>query len=180
MSPPQIVSLGLVQVPEGRQVFPPLSVMENLEMGAYLRFKRERRQQILEDVEMVCGLFPVLRDRKEQVAGTLSGGEQQMLAIARGLMAKPRLLLLDEPSLGLAPMVIVEIFRVIRLLPERGTAALLVEQNARAALNVSHRGYVLEIGRITHQGHSRELLGDERVKRAFLGQNSREEGQPAR
>jgi branched-chain amino acid transport system ATP-binding protein len=174
--PCRIVSKGVVQVPEGRQIFHPLSVLENLEMGAYVRYRKMGRKRIVEEMKEVYALFPVLESRAAQVAGTLSGGEQQMLAIARGLMAKPSLLLLDEPSLGLAPLIIAEIFRVIERLPAKGAIVLLVEQNARAALNVSHRGYVMETGTITMEGDAKALLDDEGVKRAFLG---RERGKAA-
>jgi branched-chain amino acid transport system ATP-binding protein len=170
-SPPQVVALGVVQVPEGRQVFYDLSVMENLEMGAYLRIRKQGKAAIQEDLEEIWRLFPILADRRRQMAGTLSGGEQQMLALARGLMARPRLMMLDEPSLGLAPLIVKEIFGVIRLLPQRSTAVLLVEQNARAALQISGRGYVMETGRITMEGDSRSLAQDEGVKAAFLGRH---------
>ncbi len=168
-TPSRIVSQGVVQVPEGRQVFQPLSVLENLEMGAYVRYSTCGRKRVVEEMREVYSLFPVLESRKTQLAGTLSGGEQQMLAIGRGLMARPRLLLLDEPSLGLAPLITGEIFRVIARLPAKGTTVLLVEQNAKAALHVSHRGYVMETGKLTMEGDSKALLTDEGVRQAFLG-----------
>ncbi|MEW6264370.1 MAG: ABC transporter ATP-binding protein [Thermodesulfobacteriota bacterium] len=174
LDPADVVRRGVIQVPEGRQLFGPLTVLENLEMGAYSRFARDNRREIARDMEEVFLLFPVLSERRRQAAGTLSGGEQQMLAIGRGLMARPRLLLLDEPSLGLAPMVVGEIFRIIRMLKERGTTILLVEQNARGALKISDRAYVLETGRVTLTGQARDLLTDQEVKRAFLGQDYRE------
>ena len=166
--PDQVVSRGVMQVPEGRQVFAPLSVRENLEMGAYLRWKRQRTQ-VEADLEMVFDTFPVLRKRQRQQAGTLSGGEQQMLAIGRGLMSAPRLLLLDEPSMGLAPVLTNEILRIVRSLPEKGCSVLLVEQNALGALSVAGRGYVMTTGRITLSGTDSELLADQRVREAFLG-----------
>ena len=166
--PAKTVARGVVQVPEGRQVFAPFSVLDNLIMGAFLRWKKQRSQAET-DMQKVFELFPVLRERKNQAAGTLSGGEQQMLAIGRGLMSAPKLLLLDEPSLGLAPLVVQEIFRVVRSLPERGCGVLLVEQNALGALSVSHRGYVMAGGRIVAQGTPKELLADGGVREAFLG-----------
>lgn len=166
--PAKTVARGVVQVPEGRQMFAPFSVLDNLIMGAFLRWRKERPQAEA-DMEKVFDLFPVLRNRKHQAAGTLSGGEQQMLAIGRGLMSAPKLLLLDEPSLGLAPMVVQEIFRVVRSLPEQGCGVLLVEQNALGALSVSNRGYVMASGRIVAQGTPKELLADGGVREAFLG-----------
>lgn len=162
----EIVRLGIGHVPEGRRIFPRLTVEENLEMGAY---GRRDRAGVREDFERVYGLFPVLRERRAQPGGTLSGGEQQMLAVARALMARPRLLLLDEPSLGLAPQVVRRIFEVLRELHRGGTSLLLVEQNVRAALALAARGYVLESGRIALSGPARELLEDERVRAAYLG-----------
>ncbi len=162
----EIVALGLVQSPEGRKIFPRLSVMENLEMGA---FSRRDRDGIAADAKRVFELFPILGERRRQPGGTLSGGEQQMLAIGRALMARPKLLLLDEPSLGLAPLVVSRIFEVIRELNREGATILLVEQNAQMALKAAHRGYVLETGSISMSGPAAELLSDQRVRSAYLG-----------
>lgn len=162
----RIVRMGISQVPEGRLIFPDLTVLENLELGAYLR---NDRAGIRRDLEYVFSLFPILANRKTQVGGTLSGGEQQMLAISRALMAKPRLLLLDEPSLGLAPIIIRQIFDIIQQVNAQGTTVFLVEQNANQALKVAHRGYVMETGRITMQGSGEALLADEAVRAAYLG-----------
>jgi branched-chain amino acid transport system ATP-binding protein len=167
----QLVRLGIVQVPENRQIFGPLTIQENLELGAYVCSRQKKNAERLMTMERIYGLFPFLKARRKQRASTLSGGEQQMLAIGRGLMADPRLLLLDEPSLGLAPMIVREIFRIIKELKEEGRTILLVEQNARGALNISQRGYVIETGRITMSGTARELLEDGKVRRAFLGQD---------
>jgi len=164
--PDRIVAEGLVQVPEGRRIFANLSVKENLEMGAYTR---KDRNGIREDMEMVFGLFPRLKERIRQIAGTLSGGEQQMLAMGRSLMARPRLLLLDEPSMGLAPILVDEIFAVIRRINQAGTTILLVEQNAYKALGIAARGYILETGKIVKSGPASELMRDEAVKAAYLG-----------
>jgi len=172
-SPEKIVELGIIQVPEGRLLFGPMTVKENLELGAYRRRSKEDREKVTEDFEYVMQLFPLLKNRLEQRAQTLSGGEQQMLAMGRGLMAKPRLLLLDEPSLGLAPLLVREILSVIERLKTEGTTILLVEQNARAALRISDRAYVLETGRIRLQGTAADLLDNEEVKRAYLGQDMR-------
>ncbi len=171
--PEKIVEMGVIQVPEGRLLFGPLTVEENLELGAYRRRAKADRKEISKDFEYVLRLFPVLKDRLAQRAQTLSGGEQQMLAIGRGLMAKPRLLLLDEPSLGLAPLLVQEILSVIVRLKNEGTTILLVEQNARAALRISDRAYVIEAGRIRLQGNAEELLENEEVKKAYLGQSLR-------
>jgi branched-chain amino acid transport system ATP-binding protein len=172
----RIVSLGLSQVPEGRQVFNPLTVEENLELGAYLRHRRGfEKDDIAFDLERMFRMFPRLKERRRQAAGTLSGGEQQMLAIGRALMARPKLLLLDEPSMGLAPLVVQEIFRVIeQLRTEEGTTILLVEQNARAALRVADRGYVLETGKVILEGIASELLENKDVQRAYLGRDKKE------
>ena len=172
----RVVSLGLSQVPEGRQVFNPLTVEENLELGAYLRYRMGgQRQEIAEDLERMFQMFPRLKERRRQAAGTLSGGEQQMLAIGRALMARPKLLLLDEPSMGLAPLVVQDIFKVIRMLrEEEGTSILLVEQNARAALKVADRGYVLETGKVILEGKATELLENKDVQRAYLGRDKKE------
>jgi branched-chain amino acid transport system ATP-binding protein len=172
----RIVSLGLSQVPEGRQVFNPLTVEENLELGAYLRYRAGgQKTEIAADLERMFAMFPRLKERRRQAAGTLSGGEQQMLAIGRALMARPKLLLLDEPSMGLAPLVVQDIFRVIeRLRSEEGTTILLVEQNARAALKVADRGYVLETGKVILEGIASELLENKDVQRAYLGRDKKE------
>ena len=165
--PHRIVALGISQAPEGRRIFPLLTVTENLAMGAFLR---RDSAQIAKDRDYLFSLFPILRERRHQPGGTLSGGEQQMLAIARALMARPSLLLLDEPSLGLAPLVARLIFRVIRQInEERRTTILLVEQNANMALRIAHRGYVVENGRITVEGKAQALLDNDEVKRAYLG-----------
>jgi branched-chain amino acid transport system ATP-binding protein len=166
LPPHEIVALGLVQSPEGRKIFPRLSVAENLEMGA---FTRRDPDGIAADQNRVFELFPILGERRRQPGGTLSGGEQQMLAIARALMARPRLLLLDEPSLGLAPLVVSRIFEVIRELNREGATILLVEQNAQMALKAAHRGYVLETGTIAMAGAADKLLADPRVRSAYLG-----------
>ena len=163
----EIVKLGLAQSPEGRKIFPRLTVLENLQMGA---FTRTDPAGIADDLEKAFGLFPILRERKAQPGGLLSGGQQQMLAIARALMARPKLLLLDEPSLGLAPQVVVQIFEVIRDLNRQGMSVLLVEQNARMALKVAHRGYVLETGRVTCSDRADVLLNDPRIRAAYLGE----------
>jgi branched-chain amino acid transport system ATP-binding protein len=169
LSPDKIVRLGISQVPERRQVFSTLNVLDNLLLGAYLRHGKEPREEIEKDLEFVFEIFPVLKERRTQMGGTLSGGEQQMLALGRGLMAKPKILLLDEPSLGLAPLLVREIFRVAGELREHGTTILLVEQNARAALRLADRGYVMETGTVVLEGRSEELLADERVQDAYLG-----------
>ena len=163
----QIVTLGLAQSPEGRKIFPRLTVLENLQMGA---FTRSDKDEIHKDIEKAYQMFPILKDRKSQMGGTLSGGEQQMLAIARALMAKPKLLLLDEPSLGLAPMIVVKIFDAIRELNQQGMSVLLVEQNARMALKLAHRGYVMETGEIKMSDKASVLLNDPRIKAAYLGE----------
>ena len=172
----RIVKMGISQVPEGRQVFKPLSVEDNLELGAYLHHKTQAgKTATKKTIEMVYALFPVLRERRKQLAGTLSGGEQQMLSIGRALMAKPKLLLLDEPSMGLAPIVAQEIFQVIEnLTREKKTTILLVEQNARAALKLANRGYVLETGRLILEGTAADLLQNKEVQRAYLGRDKKE------
>lgn len=169
--PEKIVALGLIQVPETDKVFNPLTILENLELGAYLR--RQDRATLREEMEKVFQLFPILRDRQGQPAGTLSGGERQMLALGKALMGQPKLLMLDEPSLGLAPTIVSEIFQIIRSLNGQGTTILLVEQNAREALRISRRAYVLDTGRIILTGTGEELLSNEEVKRAFLGKDYR-------
>jgi len=165
--PDNIVQMGICQVPEGRMIFPLLTVTENLDLGAYLR---KDRKGIKEDFEKVFELFPVLRQRSNQHGGTLSGGEQQMLAIGRALMAHPKLLLLDEPSLGLAPILVDTIFEIIREINKQGTTILLVEQNAQLALQFSNRGYVIETGEIVLADTSAALLNNEQVKKAYLGE----------
>jgi branched-chain amino acid transport system ATP-binding protein len=174
MSPPDIVREGISLVPEGRWIFPPLTVMDNLQLGAYIRDRRRQRKAIAEDLETIFNLFPVLRERERQPAGALSGGEQQMLAIGRALMSRPRLLLLDEPSMGLAPLLVKKILETLSQLREQGLTILLVEQNARAALQIADRGYVLENGRIVLDGPASDLLADQEVKRAYLGKDYRE------
>lgn len=165
--PHRIVRMGLSHVPEGRQIFSRLTVMQNLLLGGYSRKSKKAEAQELFD--SIFNLFPILKERLKQKAGTLSGGEQQMLAISRSLMSRPRLLLLDEPSLGLAPMVVEEIFRVIQDLRSRGISILLVEQNVMGALNISDRGYIMEIGRMAAQGKAAEMRGDDEVRRRYLG-----------
>jgi branched-chain amino acid transport system ATP-binding protein len=166
LKPDAVVRLGIAQTPEGRQVLALQSVQDNLELGAYVR---SDRSGVKEDISRMYRLFPALRERRKQPAGTLSGGEQQMLAIARSLMSRPRLLLLDEPSLGLAPLIVLEIFSIIRSLNSEGVTILLVEQNAKLAMQQSNRTYVLDAGQITFSGVSRDLLADERVLHAYLG-----------
>ena len=170
----RVLRLGVGQVPEGRQVFAPLSVLDNLILGAYVRFKGEGKKEVYKDLDSIFEMFPVLKERQKQRAGTLSGGEQQMVAIGRTMMSRPKLLLLDEPSLGLAPLVASGIFQTIRLLRDRGTTILLVEQNAKAALRVADRGYVLETGRIILEGETEDLLNNKEVQRAYLGKEYRE------
>ncbi len=167
MPPDEIVAQGILQVPEGRRIFPHLTVTENLDMGSFLR---KDTREIKTDMEYVFELFPILARRRQQAGGTLSGGEQQMLAISRALMARPKLLLLDEPSLGLAPIIVRQIFDIIRKINEENkTTIFLVEQNANLGLKTSHRGYVMENGRISMSGSSADLLVNEEVKRAYLG-----------
>ena len=168
LPPHEIVRLGLCQSPEGRKIFPRLTVLENLELGAYTR---NDTVGIKKDIDHAYELFPILRERKDQFGGTLSGGEQQMLAVARALLGRPKLLLLDEPSLGLAPLIVLKIFDVIRRLnAEEGMSVLIVEQNARLALKLAHRGYVMETGTITMSDSASSLLNDQRVKDAYLGE----------
>jgi branched-chain amino acid transport system ATP-binding protein len=167
--PEKLVAQGIIQIPEAEKVFTPLSVLENLELGAYLRSLG--RAALQQELEKVFGIFPLLRERKGQAAGTLSGGERQMLALGKALMARPGMIMPDEPSLGLAPTVVAEIFRTLRTLNEQGTTILLVEQNAREALRISHRAYVLDTGRIILTGTGADLLSNDEVKRAFLGRD---------
>jgi branched-chain amino acid transport system ATP-binding protein len=164
--PFEIVKMGLAQSPEGRGVFPNLTVFENLEMGAYTR---SDKAGIAADIEMCFGLFPRLKERVNQLSGTMSGGEQQMLAISRALMAKPKVLLLDEPSLGLAPRIVSQIFEIVEKVNSQGVTVLLVEQNARMALKVAHRAYVIETGKVTMTGKGLDLLNDDQVRRSYLG-----------
>jgi len=166
LNPDEIVTLGISQVPEGRRIFSQLTVLENLDMGAFLR---KDKAGIKKDMDHIFALFPILAERQHQGGGTLSGGEQQMLAISRALMARPRLLLMDEPSLGLAPLIVRVIFDIIKKINEEGTTIFLVEQNAHMALKVAHRGYVMENGRITLEGNAQNLLVNEEVKKAYLG-----------
>src|SRR5213075_2350577 len=166
LRPHQIVALGISHAPEGRRIFPNLTVRENLLLGAY---QRGSRDEVRADLDRVCGLFPVLAERREQKAGTLSGGEQQMLAIGRALMQRPKLLLLDEPSLGLAPLIVRKIFQIIREINAEGTTIFLVEQNAHMALGVAHRAYVLQTGRVIKSDKASVLLEDPDVKKAYLG-----------
>jgi branched-chain amino acid transport system ATP-binding protein len=166
MPPHRIAELGLAHIPEGRQLFPKMTVLENLKAGAYIKRARERVEETLESI---FTLFPLLRERRDQLAGTLSGGERQMLAIARGLMLRPKLLMLDEPSLGLAPKLVLKVFEKLKMLHEEGLTILLVEQNVKYALELADRGYVIETGRIVLQGSGKELLQDPMVKKAYLG-----------
>jgi branched-chain amino acid transport system ATP-binding protein len=166
-SPREIVSLGIVQVPEGRRVFPHMSVEENLKVGAYLR--SDSKETVRQDMKRICNHFPILEKRRWQHAGSMSGGEQQMLAIGRGLMARPRVLLLDEPSLGLAPLIVDEIAKIIEEINRGGVTILLVEQNAEMALSVAHYGFVLEIGRVALHGSAVDLLASDTIRQAYLG-----------
>lgn len=170
-APEKIVMLGCSLVPEGRQVFAPMTVKENLVLGAYVQYRRKRQEEVRQDLERVYGLFPRLKERERQYAGTLSGGEQQMLAIARALMARPKLIMMDEPSMGLAPLIVKDIFAIIRRLRDEGNTVLLVEQNAKAALGIADRGYVLETGRIIIEGPADDLLSNRDVQRAYLGRD---------
>jgi branched-chain amino acid transport system ATP-binding protein len=164
--PNKIVEQGLIQIPEERMLFPDMTVYENLQMGAYLSRARQNRK---ESLEWVYGLFPVLKSRKSQMAGTLSGGEQQMLAVGRGLMGRPKLLMLDEPSLGLAPMLVLEVFRVIQEINQQDVDILLVEQNARQSLKISQRAYLIENGSIGMEGEASQLLETDHVRESYLG-----------
>lgn len=165
--PHKIVSMGMAHVPEGRRIFQQLSVLENLKLGAYTR---KDKSEIASTLKMVYERFPRLEERKNQVAGTLSGGEQQMLAMGRALMSKPRIILMDEPSMGLSPLLVSEIFDIIKVINESGTTVLLVEQNAKKALSIADRAYVLETGKITLSGDTKDLINDESVKKAYLGE----------
>lgn len=165
-SPEQIVQLGISHCPEGRGIFSQLSVLENLMIGAYLR---KNKNEILDDYDSICRIFPILKERADQAAGILSGGEQEMLAIGRALMSRPELLILDEPSLGLGPMVVESLFQVLSKINSQGVTILLVEQNAIMALDLAHRAYVLETGRVVLCGTSKELAGNEEVQKAYLG-----------
>ncbi len=166
LAPHDIVARGIAQIPEGRRLWPHMTVLENLELGAYTA---EARGRVGETLEWTFRLFPRLRERRAQLAGTLSGGEQQMVAIARGLMSRPRLLMLDEPSLGLAPLLVEEVFHIVREINGQGVTVLLVEQNLRQALEVAHRAYVLETGRVTLSGPSRDVLANAHIRAAYLG-----------
>lgn len=165
--PHKIVSMGMAHVPEGRRIFQQLSVLENLKLGAYTR---KDKSEIASTLKMVYERFPRLEERKNQVAGTLSGGEQQMLAMGRALMSKPRIILMDEPSMGLSPLLVSEIFDIIKVINESGTTVLLVEQNAKKALSIADRAYVLETGKITLSGDAKDLINDESIKKAYLGE----------
>lgn len=170
----RLVEMGLIQVPEGRQLFAGMTVYENLILGAYRRSRASKRSELSHDLDRVYHLFPILKERSNQPAGTLSGGEQQMLAIGRALMSRPKMLLLDEPSMGLAPLVVKEIFKVVADLRKEGTTALIVEQNARAALGIARRAYVMETGRIVMEGPASELSKNPEIQRAYLGKGYRQ------
>ncbi len=165
----KLVERGLIQVPEGRQLFSDMTVYENLILGTYRRSRTAKKREMQHDLEKVYEVFPILKERSEQMSGTLSGGEQQMLAIGRALMGRPRMLLLDEPSMGLAPLIVKEIFRVIAELGKEGTTVLIVEQNAKAALAIAEKAYVLETGRVVMQGPASELAENPEIQRAYLG-----------
>ncbi len=173
-SPDRVVKLGISQVPEGRQIFNPLTVLDNLKLGSYIRYRHDGSRKIQRDIEEIYSLFPILKERQHQLAGTLSGGEQQMLAIGRALMCRPKILLLDEPSMGLAPLMVSEIFKTIaRLRAVSRTTIFLVEQNARAALKLSDRGYVMETGKIMFEADAADLLENKEVQRAYLGKEKK-------
>ena len=176
LPPEKIVFLGCSLVPEGRQLFAPMTVRENILLGAFPQFRRKQGEAVRDDIERIYGIFPLLREREHQLAGTLSGGEQQMLAIARALMARPRLVMMDEPSMGLAPLVMKDIFSIVTRLRDEGNTVLLVEQNARAALGIADRGYVLDTGRIILEGTAENLLSNRDVQRAYLGRDLDAEG----
>ncbi len=175
ISTEKLVRFGIAHVPEGRQIFRPMTVRENLELGGYLMYKLHGKKELNAGIEEMLDMFPILRERQTQYAGTLSGGEQQMLAIAMTLICKPQMLLLDEPSMGLAPLIVKEIFRIITLLKEKhGLTVLLVEQNANAALKIADRGYVMETGRIIFQEKAKSLMENQEVRRAYLGKDKKE------
>ena len=171
LSPEKIVFLGCSLVPEGRQVFAPMTVRENLLLGGYVQFKRNKKNEVDADLGKIFDMFPRLKEREGQLAGTLSGGEQQMLAIGRALMARPKMIRMDEPSMGLAPLIVKDIFSIIRRLRDEGNTVLLVEQNAKAALGIADRGYVLETGRIILEENAEDLLSNRDVQRAYLGRD---------
>jgi branched-chain amino acid transport system ATP-binding protein len=171
LSTERIVFLGCSLVPEGRQVFSPLTVRENLLLGGYVQYRRRRQEEMKKDLVRMFEFFPRLKERQKQLAGTLSGGEQQMLAIARALMARPKLIMMDEPSMGLAPLIVRDIFGIIKKLKDEGDTVLLIEQNARAALGIADRGYVLETGRIILEGGAEDLLANREIQRAYLGRD---------
>ncbi len=171
LDPPAVVRQGISLVPEGRLVFAPISVLDNLKLGAYTMYRKRRHAEVSQTLEKILDLFPILRQRAKQPAGTLSGGEQQMLAIGRALMSHPKLLLLDEPSMGLAPLIVEKIFHTLEMLRNDGITILLVEQNAQAALQIADFGYVFETGNVVLQGPATELLADQEVKRAYLGKD---------
>ncbi|MBI5418732.1 MAG: ABC transporter ATP-binding protein [Deltaproteobacteria bacterium] len=176
LPPEKIVFLGCSLVPEGRQVFAPMTVRENILLGAYPQYRKRRGEAVRDDLERLYAIFPRLKERERQLAGTLSGGEQQMLAIARALMARPKLIMMDEPSMGLAPLVMKDIFSIITRLRKQGNTVLLVEQNAKAALGIADRGYVIETGRIIMEGTAEDLLSNREVQRAYLGRDLDAEG----
>ena len=174
MTPEKIVFLGCSLVPEGRQVFAPMTVRENLVLGGYVQHRKGEGRRAGSDLERIFAMFPRLKERESQLAGTLSGGEQQMLAIGRALMARPKLVMMDEPSMGLAPLIVKDIFAIIRTLRDDGNTVLLIEQNAKAALAISDRGYVLETGKVILEGTSGELLENKDVQRSYLGREKKE------
>jgi branched-chain amino acid transport system ATP-binding protein len=171
LSTERLVFLGCSLIPEGRQVFAPMTVKENLVLGGYVQYRRRLGDEVRKDLDRMFELFPRLKERQRQLAGTLSGGEQQMLAIARALMARPKMIMMDEPSMGLAPLIVRDIFGIVTRLRDEGNTVLLVEQNARAALAVADRGYVLETGRIILEGLAEDLLANREVQRAYLGRD---------
>ncbi len=174
ITPDRIVKNGCVLVPEGRQLFPAMTVRENLILGAYTLFRKKGKKTAKENIKNIYSMFPILKDRERQLAGTLSGGEQQMVAIGRALMTGPELLLMDEPSMGLAPIIVKNIFRVVESLRDQGKTILIVEQNARAVLEIADRGYVMETGSLVMEGNAEDLLDNNDVKRAYLGRDYKE------